>query len=450
MASGQTVEDAVTRSNFDEVWDVLQSLQEQDEVLADLIRYAAERKGRRKGFDDAGFADRIDFGGPALALESLRHAVAARCVENLYVAWDVWLGKLKSFKKRFGHCNVETGWTEDSGLASWVSAQRNRRNNGALSDEQIARLDQLGFVWDYQKAKAQETWRKWYRELEAYALEHGNPHVPRTFQNTQLANWVWIQRQRKIGSYKRNRGAQGLTPEQVRLLDDLGFRWAAAREKKWMENFDKLKNFKDKHGHTEVALEKPIDQDLADWVKRIRDPRRQTEERKALLDGIGFNWHSAVGDRKWQRMYAELRQYKTEHGSADIPSRCKNPPKLASWVMRQRERRKKGAISEDEIHLLDELGFTWKSRDVGRWEDRLEEVARFKAKHGHCNIPLKYPENPKLGHFVNNMRSQRNSGKLSRDRIAKLERHWSSVGIKPKGGDADWYGNSKLCLENPF
>ena len=30
-------------------------------------------------------------------------------------------------------------------------------------------------------------------------------------------------------------------------------------------------------------------------------------------------------------------------------------------------------------------------------------------------------ENPKLGHFINTMRTQRNSGKLSADRVAKLE-----------------------------
>lgn len=423
LASGESVEDAVSRSDFDEVWDVLQSLQEQDEVLADLIRYAAERKGRRKGFDDAGFADRIDFGGPALTLESLRRVVAARCVENLYVSWDVWLGKLQTFKKRFGHCNVETGWTEDSGLASWVSAQRNRRNKGALSDEQIERLDQLGFVWDYQQVKAQETWKRWYRQLEAYALEHGNPHVPTRYsKNTKLASWVWIQRQRRSGSYKRKSGAHDpITPEQASLLDKLGFRWDA-REEKWMENFEKLRDFKDKHGHTEVALEKPINQDLANWVKGVREfPGRQTEERKTLLGSIGFNWHSAVNDHRWHEMYSELKRYEAEHLSADVPGRCKEHPQLASWVQRQRERRKKGALSEAEIQLLDQLGLTWKSRDVGTWEDRFEEVAGFKAKHGHCNIPIKYPENPKLGRFVNNTRTQRNSRKLSADRIAKLD-----------------------------
>jgi hypothetical protein len=88
--------------------------------------------------------------------------------------------------------------------------------------------------------------------------------------------------------------------------------------------------------------------------------------------------------------------------------------------------------------MLDQLGFTWKSRDVGTWEDRLAEVVAFKAQHGHCDIPLKYPENPKLGRFVNAMRTARNSGKLTGERIAKLDAVgfvWSSSRTSKLEGD---------------
>jgi hypothetical protein len=84
-------------------------------------------------------------------------------------------------------------------------------------------LEGLGFVWNWQKQKGQETWMKWYRELENYAREHGNPHVPRTHGNTKLASWVWIQRIRRDKPYAN---APQLTNEQVALLDKLGFRWS--------------------------------------------------------------------------------------------------------------------------------------------------------------------------------------------------------------------------------
>jgi predicted helicase len=108
LTAGETIEAAVNRAEFNEIWDVLNSLQEQDDVLAELIRYVGEQKGRGKGFDDGRFSERIDFGGPRLKLEALRAAVTTRCLESLYTSWDTFFGKLKAFKERFGHCNVET------------------------------------------------------------------------------------------------------------------------------------------------------------------------------------------------------------------------------------------------------------------------------------------------------------------------------------------------------
>jgi hypothetical protein len=240
QAANESVESAVSRSDFDEIWDVLHSLQEQDDVLAELIRNMGEQKGRGKEFDDSGFADRVDILGFQVGLEDLRTAVATRCFESLFSSWDTYFGKLAAFKERFGHCNVESGWEENPSFAGWVMAQRTRRNKGALSDEQIARMDRLGFVWNYQDQKANETWMKWYRELENYSKEHGNPHVPRTHTNTKLASWVWIQRLRRENNYGNR---PKLTSEEVALLNKLGFRWDA-RGENWAENFERLKQFK--------------------------------------------------------------------------------------------------------------------------------------------------------------------------------------------------------------
>jgi len=58
-AVGESVEDAVDRTEFDEVWNVLQALQEQDEVLADIIREIREAQGRIGGFDDSRFREKV-------------------------------------------------------------------------------------------------------------------------------------------------------------------------------------------------------------------------------------------------------------------------------------------------------------------------------------------------------------------------------------------------------
>ncbi len=50
LTAGETVEAAVNRAQFDEVWEVLQSVQEQDDVLAEIIRAMREERGRTKRF----------------------------------------------------------------------------------------------------------------------------------------------------------------------------------------------------------------------------------------------------------------------------------------------------------------------------------------------------------------------------------------------------------------
>jgi len=421
LAAGESVEDAVERAQFDEIWDILQSLQEQDEVLADLIRHAAKQKAGRKGFEDAGFADRIEFIGPAVTLENLRRAVATRCIENLYVTWDVWLGKLKVFKERFGHCNVISQWTEDRGLARWVSAQRVRRKKGLLDEEQIQDLDRLGFIWNGWEA----AWMERYKALERYTRQHGNPHVPRMYSDRRLAKWVWIQRHRKAGDYKINGKLDLMSAEQTALLNKLGFRWELS-DYRWDERLNEVKAFKEKHGRYPVSFARD-GRDLAGWVSRQRQKHSRGEldpEQKAKLDSIGFDWDDrpTTSEERWEQMYAELEKYHRTHGNIKVPV---SNWKLASWIWRQRERRMTGKLSQDQIQRLDGLGFHWEPRAPQfrqTWEDRLAEVAEFRAKRGHCNIPINYRENPRLGTFVNDTRSQRKRGLLSAERIAKLDK----------------------------
>lgn len=459
LEAGETTENAVERTNFDEVWDVLHSLQEQDDVLAELIRQVGEGKGCGKGFDDSRFADRIDFGGPRLALETLRAAVTTRCLESLYSSWDEWFGKLLAFKERFGHCNVETGWEEDRSLASWVSAQRMRVKRGVLSEDRMRRLNEIGFDPNWQETRKDETWMQTYRALEEYTRQHGNPNVTRKHHNQQLANWVWIQRQRQRGKSKDG----PLTQKQIELLDKFGFRWDA-REEKWEEKFEELKQFIAKHGHCEVAWEQGKDSELASWVNGQRAQQtagKLRADRKALLDSEKFDWGTKTFEIKWQEMYERLKQYRTKHGDADVPQGWKEDLKLARWVLAQRQRRKNEDLGREQIAVLDQLNFKWEVHPRGTWEQTFQELVQYKEEHGHCDVPYNDP-NGKLARFVNSMRTQRNRGVLPVERITKLQAidfAWASstwetrfdelVRYKAAHGDCDvpskWPENPELA-----
>jgi superfamily II DNA or RNA helicase len=448
--TNETVEEAVNRSSYDEVWEVLNSLQEQDDVLAEIIRYAGEQRGAQKGVDDSRLSDRVDVVGIPIELEALRSAVVTRCFGAIISSWDVYFGKLAVYKDRFGHCNVETDWDEDSYLGKWVATQRMRKKKNALSSEQIARLNTLGFVWNWQELKGQETWMKWYRELEKYTLENGNPHIPARHPNSKLASWVWIQRQRRKGTYKTKGAFDLITDEQIHLLDALGFQWDARygrASEYWLKGLEQLKKFRERHGHCNLSNVKKCDESLKAWAsyQRARIAQGKIDpDQKAQLDALEFSSARDEIDHHWLHMYERLNQYHSTKGNADVPNRWKEDIKLASWVSQQRQRRKKNLLSEEEIAMLDKIAFTWQHRERGSWEDRLAEVIAFKKHNGHCDIPCNLSENPKLGRFVNSMRVKRNKGTLTSDRIAKLDAlgfAWESskkVLVGGEGITAEW------------
>jgi len=143
----ETLEESVKRTDFEEAWDVLQALQEEDGVLTDIIREMREERGRKGGFDDSRLCERVEVLGPEILLDVLRAAVSTAIVDCLGVTWDERYGELKRYKEQFGDCNVPQDWEENPLLGNWVDAQRRFQSKGLLSAKRKTRLDELGFDW---------------------------------------------------------------------------------------------------------------------------------------------------------------------------------------------------------------------------------------------------------------------------------------------------------------
>jgi hypothetical protein len=61
----------------------------------------------------------------------------------------------------------------------------------------------------------------------------------------------------------------------------------------------------------------------------------------------------------WEEMYDQLKQFKNSYGHCIVPQKY---PQLGGWVKRQRERKKKGQLSDDRAALLEKIGFVWQIR----------------------------------------------------------------------------------------
>jgi predicted helicase len=236
--SGETLEEALERSDFADVANVLNAMQEQDEDLVQIIREIQEAKGRGEIFDPQRLSEKVEVLGPSIELAILQSNIFVEIADALGVSWDEMYGRLAAYKKRHGDCNVPLEYS-DRKLALWIKTQRVWRNDMRLSTERIERLDRLGFVWD----PRQVAWEIAFRQLSIYKELVGHCHVPREYiQNgLDLGNWANNQRNRKDSIRAENR----------QRLDAIGFVWDPL-EAAWQQGFFHLTTYKNREGHCRV------------------------------------------------------------------------------------------------------------------------------------------------------------------------------------------------------
>lgn len=344
IKKSETIEEAVRRGKFEEVWDVLAALQEQDEVLADIIREMRQEKGRTKGYRPD-LPDPIEILGPNILLEDLKKSITVSCLEKLGDTWDERFGELGAFKNRLGHCNVPSIYPENPRLGIWVANQRHRRGN--LSKENLRRLDEIGFDW----SPFSSAWEEGFRLLQEYKCKHGDCRVRISKnENSVLARWV-----------RKQRSLRGKPPkEYIRRLKEIGFEWDPFTAA-WENEFESLKKYKTKYGNCRVPFEWPKNSKLASWVSTQRKIMgKLSKEQINRLNEIGFEWDplSSV----WEENFKLLKNYKAQHGNCNVPARWSENPKLGAWVSTQRIFYKQGKMSQEHMPRLKAIGFVWDAK----------------------------------------------------------------------------------------
>ena len=71
-----------------------------------------------------------------------------------------------------------------------------------------------------------------------------------------------------------------------------------------------------------------------------------------------------------------------------------------------------------------------------KWESHLLELIVFKGKHGHLNVPRKYPDDQPLAGFVHYVRKRKALGKLS----SQWERRLTGLGFDFHPRETEWMG----------
>eukprot|EP00978_Attheya_sp_CCMP212_P022598 scaffold67638_cov64-Attheya_sp.AAC.1 len=153
------------------------------------------------------------------------------------------------------------------------------------------------------------------------------------------------------------------------------------KDEQWDYMYGLLLEFQNEHGHNLIPNRSGK---LGMWVSmQRRDYKRGTMvlPRIQKLDKIDFCWETVDPPRRvpWSTRYCELVEYRALHGNCNVPTKCEGEyQQLGTWVSRQRNQRKRkiaqdstknissnkggsrcASITNEQIHLLTELGFQW-------------------------------------------------------------------------------------------
>ncbi len=122
----------------------------------------------------------------------------------------------------------------------------------------------------------------------------------------------------------------------------------------------------------------------------------------------------------WEALFQALVAFKENQGHCGVPDRWSENPQLATWVGTQRQAFRKGKLSGERVARLEDLGVEW-DPVTANWEEMFQALVAFKKDKGHCRVPTRWSENPQLGTWVGTQRQAFRKGKLSEERVVRLE-----------------------------
>jgi hypothetical protein len=334
--------------------------------------------------------------------------------------WEEMFGALVEFEKQHGHCNVPRDWSENSKLARWVTNLRTRKKR--LSEDQILRLEAIGFEWDALDAN----WEEMFKVLVEFRDENGHCNVPHIWpSNRELGLWLGRQRQAcKTGK---------LSEDRIKRLEAIGVVWDLA-DAAWEEMFAALVEYKNEYGDCDVPQSWEKVEGLGAWANRQRQLHKKGrlgEDRIERLEKIGFVWN--LSEARWEKMFAALIDYRNEYGDCDVPQSWSKIEGLGQWVGIQRQSYRKGNLSEERIKRLEDIGFHWNKLEA-YWEKMFAALVEYKNGHGDCLVSRSWNKVEGLGQWVDRQRHSYKKGKLSESRIERLE----AIGFIWNFSDAHW------------
>ena len=145
------------------------------------------------------------------------------------------------------------------------------------------------------------------------------------------------------------------------------------------------------------------------------------QERKDLLNAIGFQWRIKPKTVPWKEHYQKLVDFQQRFGHCNVSKSTKkgHSKPLADWVVRQRKNYWVGKLTKTQIEKLESIGFIWNIKDYV-WMQHYKKLSDFYELHGHCRVSPVEKATRSLGLWVSHQRDYRDT--MKPERLALLNK----------------------------
>lgn len=360
--------------------------------------------------------------------------------------WDELFPQLQAFHKKNGHSRVPTSQKTD--LARFVvhirCVYRTKKQKMAKVDHSAAAVAETG--------------------SEAGSNDNG---IPVEDAIVESIDGVAEDTTDADSSHPDLTKSKLLTPERMAALETVNFEFQlwTVEPSQWEQRFQELLAYKNEHGHFHVTNKQNATLSryvcfvspsfltihcvllfvltllhfilclrsllIFSWCKTQRQRYKNTMAIYQGLYGVELTCPQKKAKELYEKAQDKAREAKEAiiaSGEADgnvVKQAAVSTPNLTDIG------EAKNMMDPERICKLNAVGFEWelqKDTYVESWENRYNQLLKFKVVNGHCRVPKSSGDNPQLGQWVKQMRKYygwKEDGKpypstFTEERIARL------------------------------
>ena len=330
-----------------------------------------------------------------------------------------------------------------------IRSRRKKIGQGAeLTEEQIKRLDELGFSWD---GRHKNTWDKAYLAVCEYKKKYGDLKIPVAYVTDDgIKLGVWIRHQIDIG--------EKLSAEKKKKLLVLGVSFE--KTDSWEVRYALAKAYYEEHGNLDIPSKYKVNGIwLSKWVNEQRQVyignrsnKRLTDDQISRLSAIGMVWDNSIEKRSldtWETRYIEAKSYFDAHGNLIVPTNYvgSDGKRLGTWIIAQRRYYAEGKLKKDQIDRLSAIGMIWNPDDA--WENGYRHAAAYYGEKKDLLVPISYvcTDGFTLGVWISNQRNMCRNPRKYQQLTDEQKKRLESIGMVWSALDERWKAFYDLAAE---